>query len=71
MLQSEVKGKDDGEKKMPKSLTGKEVCPSKKKYNTREEGEERRRGKGGSDNDGGIERLEHCSGVNPLNLISV
>lgn len=41
------------------------------KYNKEEEGEERRRGKGGRDNKGGIERLEHYSGVNPLNLISV
>lgn len=56
---------------MPKRLTGKEACPSKKKYNKEEEGEERRRGKGGRDNKGGIERLEHYSGVNPLNLISV
>lgn len=53
---------------MPKRLTGKEACPSKKNTTKRKK---RRRGKGGRDNKGGIERLEHYSGVNPLNLISV
>lgn len=58
-------------KKDAKKTDRKRGVSFQEKYNKEEEGEERRRGKGGRDNKGGIERLEHYSGVNPLNLISV